>query len=362
MNFFICNRYDSQRENLYIISPKGPFTKNNLKQFKGHFLKNLLLEEINNIDKNSISNIGITNNQNPEDSEELQVIEYPYSQSQPFIKLGNRFSNRFKYNSSIDSDKSYYNCFNFDNIEEKNQIRMYRNNKDINETKEINTENDNPRKKFDNKFKLNDSQIDVEDTIKGEDNINISKLKSFYKNFENKRQTHNIKLIPNKNKNKKNKNLNQIFLNDTNKLNLNDLEYNNNTFIKKNAKINILNKSLSKKKKNNTLKHYSKTNSLINTNEFLNTTSRMDKNKPIKSNNPKINLNESKKNIRTRNKNYSNNNNIQMKNYNNKNLNEHRDNINNNKEIIRSIKRKIQRDMVYGVNNNINIKKKKNEK
>ena len=352
MNFFICNHYDSQRENLYILSPKIPLNKNNLKQFKNHFLKNLLLEEINNIDKNSISNIAITNNKNSEESEELQVIDYPYIQSQPFIKLGNRFSNSFKYNSSIDSDKSYYNCFNFDNIEEKNQIRMNRNKNNTDENKEIYTDNNNTRSKFNDKFILNDSQIDIEDTIKGEDNINISKLKSLYKNLGNKRQKHNIKIFPKNNEKGGIKKLNQIYLNDSNKLNLNDSKYNNKTFIKKNPKINLLNKSLSKKKKMNTAKQNTKINSTNNTNEFLNTTSKIDKNNTKKNINQKIYLNESKKNSRIINKNYSDDN-KQIKNYYHKQKYGNKNNINNmnnSKDIIISIKRKIQNDKINIIN------------
>ena len=47
MNIFICNRYDSHKEKIYVISPKTPFNKYNLKLLKYPFLKNLLLKEIN---------------------------------------------------------------------------------------------------------------------------------------------------------------------------------------------------------------------------------------------------------------------------------------------------------------------------
>ena len=344
MNFFICNRYDSQKENLFIISPKTPFIKDKLKKIKNPFLKNLLLEEINNLNKNSISNIDITNNQNSEESEELQVIDYPYNNSQPFIKLGNRLSNRFKYNSynsSIDSDKTtYFNCFNFDNIEEKNQVRMNRNKKNISEIKANYTGNKNIKNEFDNKLKLDESQIDVDDTIKGEDNINIKK--GVYAN--------------------------KISLNNTNKLNINNKKRNNNTFIKKKPKINLLNKSLSKKKKNNnnTMNYNNQTeiNSLINANEFLNQTSKINKNKLKQNINQKILLNNSKNNNRIINTNYSNDD-IKINNYRHKKIYDTNnninniDNLNNSREIIRSIKRKIQKEFIYGSNKNINTKKNK---
>ena len=370
MNFFICNRYDSQKENLFIITPKTPFIKDKLKKIKNPFLKHLLLEEINNLNKNSISNIDITNNQNSEESEELQVIDYPYNNSQPFIKLGNRLSNKFKYNSynsSIDSDKTtYFNCFNFDNVEEKNQVRMNRNKKNISEIKANYTGNKNIKNEFDNKLKLEESQIDVDDTIKGEDNINIAKLQSLNKKLGNKKHTNNIKIISNNNI-KKGGYVNKISLNNTNKLNINNKKHNNNTFIKKKPKINLLNKSLSKKKKNNnnTMNYNNKTeiNSLINTNEFLNQTSKTNKIKLKQNIDQKIIFNNTKNNNRMINTNYSNDD-IKINNYRfkkiydkNNNIN-NTDNLNNSKEIIRSIKRKIQKEFIYGANNNINNKKK----
>ena len=366
MNFFICNRYDSQKENLFIISSKTPFIKDKIKKIKNPFLKNLLLEEINNLNKISISNIDLTNNQNSDESEDLQVIDYPSNNSQPFIKLGNRLSNKLKYNSfnsSIDSDKTYFNCFNFDNVEEKNQVRMNRNknNNNISGIKESYTRNKNLLDKFDNKLKLDDSQIDVDDTIKGEDNINITKLKSLNKKLGNKKHSNNIKIISNNNI-KKGGYVNKISLNNTNKLNINNKKYNNNTFIKKNPKINLLNKSLSKKKKNNnnnSMNFNSKTeiNSLINTNDPLNNTYKINKNKLKQNIKQKIFLNKSKNNNRIINTNYSNDD-IRINNYKHKNVYDINNNINNSKDIIRSIKRKIQKDLVYGTNNNINNKKK----
>ena len=193
MNFFICNRYDSKKENFYVLSSKIPNKKYISKKIKSPILKNLLLEEINNLNKNKVSNIHKCNDKNSEESEDLQIIDYPYIESQPFVKLKNRFSKKFKSNSSdssIDEDKSYYNCFNFDKIEEKSQITTNKNKKN-----EMYCSYNNSKNKFEQKLKLDDSQIDIEDTIKGEDHININKLKSVNKKFGNKKQTHNIKLI-----------------------------------------------------------------------------------------------------------------------------------------------------------------------
>ena len=52
MNFFICNRYDSKKENFYVLSSKIPNKKYISKKIKSPILKNLLLEEINNLNKN----------------------------------------------------------------------------------------------------------------------------------------------------------------------------------------------------------------------------------------------------------------------------------------------------------------------
>ena len=337
MNFFICNRYDSKRENFYVLSSKLPNKKNNLKKYKSPILKNLLLEEINNLNKNRIPNIDKSSDKYSDDSGALQIIDYPYAESQPFIKLKNRFSNKFKYNSSessIDEDKSYYNCFHFDKVEENTQITTNKNRK-----KEIYSSHNNSKNKFEKKLKLDDSQIDIEDTIKGEDNININKLKLINKRFENKKKANNIKLISKNYKKGGIKHLNDISLNNYNKLNINEIKFNNNTFIKKRPNINILNKSLSKNKKNNnTLKSTNKikTNLLINSNESLNSTYKIDNNKLKKNNNnPKID--------NYYNKIYNKNNNIK--------------NINKNKDIILAIKKKIQKDAIYRANNIINKNK-----
>ena len=266
MNFFICNRYDSKKENIYIISPKSPITKDNLKLLKYPFLKSLLIEDIHNINNNDISQ----NVQNSDNSEQLEIIEYPYSPSQSNNILENHFVNKYEEsNSSIDNESSLYNCFNWDKIEEKNQIKINKKRK-INEMNKINNNNISKTSlniNNKNKFKLNDSEIDVDDTIKGEDNFNITKLKSMNKNIGIKRKT-NINLIPKDIKLKKISNLNKLPLNNLNISNINNIKHtNNNTFsIKRNSNKNkFINSDLKIKTTNNTLRYNN-----INTNFNIN--------------------------------------------------------------------------------------------
>ena len=354
MNIFICNRYDSKKENIYVISPKFPLDKNNIKVLKNPLVKNLILEEINNINKNSITNINNTNNPNSEESEELQIIDYPYSPVTSNINLGNHFKNKFRYDSSVDYSTSFYNCFDIETVEEKKQIRMNRNNSNIERKKEGYYGNSNIKDKFESKFMLNESQIDVEDTIKGEDNINITKLKSINKNIGFKKNANNIRLISNNLKKKKNY-LEKIPLNSTNILKINnDTNENNNTFIKRKPNINIFNKSISKKKKNNnTMKYNTRTKLIpkINPKEFLNSTTKITKNNSKQSNNNFKIIN-----------NYDIDDDIFMKKIYQRKISNDKKNINNNitnsKEIIRSIKKKLQKDKIYGINNYDNLKKK----
>lgn len=349
MNIFLCNRYDSKKENIFILSSKMPLNKDNIKTFKNPLLRNLILEEINNLDKEVTPNIDKKYNQNPEESEELQIIEYPYSPSSSNINFGERLAKQFKYNSSLDSDYSFYNCFNIEKTQEKNKLKMKKNKPNISK-REIHIDNNNSNNKLDDKFLLDESQIDVEDTIKGEDNINITKLNSINKKIVNKKK----KLILNNQKKGLNKNLNKIPLNNANKKNVNK---NNNTFIKKKSNINVFNTSYSKKKINsNTMKNNmkTKTNSNIKPFEYLDSTIKLNKNKSK----------QNKTNFRIKNNNYSDDD-LQIKNYYDKKLSKNKrninqiDNINNSREIIRSIKNNIQKERIYGINNNIIIKKNK---
>ena len=363
MNIFICNRYDSKKENIFILSPKSPLNKYNAKLLKYPFLKNLLLEDINNTNKNENSNNGTNNFENNDNPEDFQVIDYPYSTSQSNINLGNKFANKFiKNDSSIYDDNSCYNCFNWENVEEKNKVRLNRNENNIKRKKQINFGKNFNKTGIninnDDKFKLNDSEIDVEDTIKGEDNINISKLKFINKNKEVKKKAFNINIIPKVSKKNKIKDLNKIPLNNKNKSNLkNNLAHNNNTYIKKNYKINKLYKSKSKNNTaNNTMKSNSKMNITckINKRDYLNTTGKIDKNKSKQNIKQEININNNKKKNRILNKNFSDDNfYMSMNNYSYKEIS-NKNNINNikkNKENIRSLKKKIQKNFVNENNN-----------
>ena len=325
MNFFICNRYDSKKENIFILSSKSPINKDNYKLLKNPLLKNLLLEEIHNISNNDLSQ----NLQNSDKSEQLEIIEYPYTSSLSNNNLGNNFVNKFKENNnSIDNETSFYNCFSWDKIEEKNQINMNKKIRFNNSNNNISKTNLNIISNK-NKLRLNDSEIDVDDTIKGEDNFNITKLKSLNKNIGIKKKT-NINLIPKDIKFKKIKNLNNLLLNNTN---INYIKYkNNNTFsIKRNSDKNKFNNtSLKNKSKNSTLRYNNiKSNFNVNTNESFNTTRKIDKNKSKKNNKQikqKININNNKNRNRILRKNNSDdnillNNYFNMEKYNNNKIN-----------------------------------------
>ena len=364
MNFFICNRYDSKKENIFILSPKSPINKDNYKLLKYPYLKNLLLKEIHNINNNEVSQ----NVQNSDNSEQLEIIDYPNSSSLSNNNLGNHFIDKCKEKenkNSIDNESSYYNCFSWDKIEEKNQIKMKKE-RFINNSN--NSKNNISKTSLNiisnkNKFKLNDSEIDIDDTIKGEDNFNITKLKSINKNIGIKRKT-NINLINKDNIFNKIKNVNKLPLN---KKNINNMKYkSNNTFsIKRNLNKNkkYSNSNLKNKTTNCTLRYNNINSNLnINTNEPLSTTRKIDNNKLKKNNKQIININNNKNQYQMIRKNISDdniffNNYFQKQIYSSKSKN-NINNIKNNKNVIRSIKNKIQKELIYG-KNNYKIDKKK---
>ena len=347
MNFFICNRYDSKKENIFILSPKSQINKDNYKLLKYPYLKKLLLEEIHNINNNDISQ----NIQNSDNSEPLEIIDYPYSSSLSNNNLGNHFINKCKENkNSIDNESSFYNCFSWDKIEEKNQIKT-------DKQRVINNSKNNISKtslniiSYKNKFKLNDSEIDVDDTIKGEDNFNITKLKSINKKNGIKRKT-NINLIHKNIKFNKIKNMNKLPLN-----NINNMKYkSNNTFpIKRNLNKNKYypNSNLKNKTTNRTLRYNNiNTNFNINDNEPLNTTRKIDKNKLMKNNKQIININNTKNQYHIMRKNMRDDNilfnNYFQKEIHSSNKENNINNIKNSKNVIRSIKKKIQKEPIYG--------------
>ena len=213
MNFFICNRYDSKREDIHIITPDIPIDKNKIKYYNYEYFKNLSKIKTNNI-SNSENSKNIS--QDLEDnSDELQIIEYPYKTQQNNYNLNTFYSNKSNSNNSfVENNIGYLNCFN---ISKKNNDSFYKNKiyKDLSKMKNTfsyksnnNSENSIIKQinnQISNQINFNNSVIDLEDTIKGEDNINISKLKMRNKKIATKRQFNNLKNIPNRIQNNKNK-------------------------------------------------------------------------------------------------------------------------------------------------------------
>ena len=108
MNFFICNRYDSKNEDIYLISPNNDINddQNNLNQevqSSNNEENAFVIEKYKNRKKPASESL--------EESEELQIIEYPYKQQQ------NQFHNIFqndkpKYDGSFINNIQYFDNFN----------------------------------------------------------------------------------------------------------------------------------------------------------------------------------------------------------------------------------------------------------
>ena len=342
MNFFICNRYDSKREKIYILTPNNSLNKDNLNLLKYPFLRSMLSEDINNI---NLKDYSINNISKNSDNSEINIIDYPYVNT----NIGHQLANKFKNGNH----KSYYNCLNTDNDDENNQIKINNKKNQININNKIYSELKNSNFKLKNKLKLNDSEIDVEDTIKGEDNINISKLKQIKINFGVKNQNNNIKKVSNKiYKKGKIKSFNK---NSLNELNINNIS-NDIKNIPSNKKINITNSKIKLTNKTSNFNNKPKINLKIKENNILNITSKTDKNKSKNNITKEINLNDSKKQKRLILKNNSDYN-IPISSYEQKVIyNTNNSNYNDKKKkIINSIKKKMQK----GINNfkDNNIKK-----
>ena len=366
MNFFICNRYDSKREDIHIITSKIPDNKNKISYYKYDHNKNLNLVKTiylnnNGNEKNNVS-------EEIENSDELQIIEYPYQPNQGSYNLNTFYSNKIKTNNSLEDNNSrYFNCYN-----QRNNNESFYEKKILNEIKTLKhsfscLSNSNLENSIKDNFYLKNSELNIEDTIKGEDNINITKLKMRNKKIQ--RQMHNIKNIPNhifnKNRNKSpyiskllkydDFNINKISTkNDFNKKIIiteinkksNDIKRKQLSKSPKNKVIDTKNNNLNKNSKNKT-----KTN--INIDSKLN---KGCKNNFLCDNSLSSSYLNSSKNNKRHNlisSNFKNNNFLidgykQKEVYNNKKMND-------NKKIIDSIKKKIKKDM-------INYKYKKNDK
>ena len=175
MNFFFCNQYESKNEDIYMITPKMPFDKNNsisnnnLKSLKNNYKLFKIENEKNNISKGN----------DIEESDELQIIDYPYQPHQIYYNINTLCNNKSKRKTSSVEFKNF-SIFNYYNNSINNTKFFYEDKiiKDINKMKNSfsclsnpnidNINNSNCYKKLD---------IDELDNIKGEDNINISKLK-----------------------------------------------------------------------------------------------------------------------------------------------------------------------------------------
>ena len=177
MNFFICNRYDSKNEDIYLISPNNPINED----------QNNLCQEVqsSNNEENAFVIEKYNNRKNPaseslEESEELQIIDYPYKQQE------NQFYNIFKNDKSKSGGSFINNMQYFDNFNNINNVEENNfENKEKKDNKNIHyhcLSNSNFERIIDDK--IFSEEFELDDTIKGEDNFNISKLYVENKTFK----------------------------------------------------------------------------------------------------------------------------------------------------------------------------------
>ena len=367
MNFFICNRYDTKKEDIHIITSKLPDDKNKICYYKYdnnkklNLVKTIYLKKPENEKNNAYKEV--------EDSDELQVIEYPYQLNQTNSYLSSNNSNKIKTNNSIlDNNSRYFDCFN-----SKNDNQDFYENKIWNEIKTMKNSfscspNPNLENSINDKFYSKNSELNIEDTIKGEDNINISKLKMRNKKIQ--RYMPNIKNIQNhiynKNRNKSPYVSTLIKYSgfNTNKITTKD-DINKKVIITEINKNNIKRKQLSKSPRNKNKVINNKTN-YSNQNSKNKIKTNITKRDAKRNNDCKSDcfcdslssyLNSSKSS-KVRNlicKNINNKNNILINEYKQKEAYNNNNEKNDNKQIIETIKKKIRKDM-------INYKFKKNEK
>jgi hypothetical protein len=250
MNLFICNRIDNTNEDVYILTPNLPFDIYNDK-YKLHYFKynqnksinlekTLVLSQKEDIKKNT--------KHNSEESEELQIIDYPYKSQRTPNELNESFFYNSKItNSYIDNNSGVYNCLNLNNNDEK----CFENKKAKKQNSKKQSlsflSNSNIKRNYNESMY---SDLYLEDTIKGEDNINISILKNENRimNMNLKKQKNKMKKFEN-NIYSKNKSIPYYYKNNIinkNRLNLSKIE--NNLKINKKLKMNQPIKKLSNKK------------------------------------------------------------------------------------------------------------------
>ena len=255
MNLFICNRIDNRNEDIYILTPNLPFgiynDKYKLHYYKYNPKKSINLEKTLILSQNEDRKKNINNNN--EESDELQIIDYPYKSQQPHNGLNESFFYNSKItNSFIDNNSGVYSCLNLNN----NDGKYFGNKKakDKNRKKKSFSflSNSNMNRNYNESMH---SDLNLEDTIKGEDNINISILKNEnfnkYMNMNLKKQKMKLKNFENNiYSNSKTKSIPYYYKNNLinkNRLNMSKIE--NNSKIKKKLKMNEPSKKLSNKKR-----------------------------------------------------------------------------------------------------------------
>ena len=250
MNLFICNRIDNTNEDVYILTPNLPFDIYNDK-YKLHYFKynqnksinlekTLVLSQKEDIKKNT--------KHNSEESDELQIIDYPYKSQRTPNELNESFFYNSKItNSYIDNNSGVYNCLNLNNNDEKNVGNKKAKDKNRKKQSFSFLSNSKTNRNYNESMY---SDLNLEDTIKGEDNINISILKNENRimNMNLKKQKNKMKKFEN-NIYSKNKSIPYYYKNNSinkNRLNMSKIE--NNLKINKKLKMNQPIKKLSNKK------------------------------------------------------------------------------------------------------------------
>lgn len=190
MNFFICNRYETKNEDIYLIRRSKNPTK------KSYYYEEEYYDSILNPEKTFI--LSKNDNQKPEtesldNSDELQIIEYPYKHQQSQNNLKKCILNKAKTGRSFINDFQYFAKISNMNINEEKQLK-----KDLNKNSSNACLSTNFERNVDDRLLSDDFEFDLEDTIKGEDNINFKKL-----NLENKNNNNNSYFYPVLNKEKK---------------------------------------------------------------------------------------------------------------------------------------------------------------
>ena len=110
MNIFICNRYDSKSEDIYIITSHLPDDKDKIYYYKYDSKKNIYIRKTYHILREEGKDNNISQNNEP--SEELQIIDYPYQTQEINNDLNLHNSNKSKINNSfISNNTQYFNCF-----------------------------------------------------------------------------------------------------------------------------------------------------------------------------------------------------------------------------------------------------------